>query len=414
MRNTINGMNVVNGDRVMEIGIIKSESQYRDYLKMADGLILVDPSIDSPEGRRLELLAKLIEDYEKEHFPIALPDPIEAILFRMEQDGLRQKDIAPYLGGKNRASEVLGRKRPLTLPMIRSLHENLGIPSELLIRETTPDYDTPEEIDESKVPIDLLIKRGWLDAKLTVSDLLLRLQAPVGSPVRLRNTMTYGAGLRTNQTNVWLWLARVRELGDSQADVHARFKREELTEDLIRYVVRLSKMEKGPRLAKEFLEESGISLIIEPHLPKTHLDGAAMLGRNGTPIIGLSLRHDRVDNFWFTLAHELVHAWKHLDRESRQTIVDENIDKQVNEDDVEREANALAGEILIPTHVWRRSDVYFDPNASTIRTLARELDISPAIVAGRVRYEQKNYARFSKLVGSRQVRKLFPEIVWNG
>lgn len=396
----------------MEIGIIKTESQYRDYLKSVDRLILSDPCADSVEGRRLELLAKLIEDYEKEHYPIALPDPVEAILFRMEQEGLRQKDIAPYLGGKNRASEVLSRKRPLTLPMIRSLHDNLGIPSELLIRESAAGYDTKEEVDESKVPLDLLIKRGWLDAKLSVTDLIARLQAPVGAPVRLRNTTTYGAGLRKNRTNVWLWLARIRELGDAQTHVHSRFRREELSEELIRYVTRLSKMEKGPRLAREFLEECGISLIIEPHLPKTHLDGAAMIGRNGSPIIGLSLRHDRLDNFWFTLTHELVHAWRHLDHVSRRTIADENIDKQGNEDEVEREANTFAGEILIPASVWRRSDAFTDPSASAINRLASELNISSAIVAGKVRYEQKNYARFSRMVGHRQVRKLFPEITW--
>lgn len=80
-----------------------------------------------------ELLAKLIEDYEKERFKFHKPEPVEAIVFRMEQRGLRQKDIAALLGGKNRASEVLAKKRPLTLPMIRAIHEKLDIPAEILI-----------------------------------------------------------------------------------------------------------------------------------------------------------------------------------------------------------------------------------------------------------------------------------------
>src|SRR5207237_10752811 len=97
-----------------------------------------DPRI--AEGARLELLAKLVEDYEKEHFKFRKPDPVEAILFRMEQQGLRQTDLAAMVGGKNRASEILSRKRPLTLAMIRALHEKLGIPSELLIREPAAQY----------------------------------------------------------------------------------------------------------------------------------------------------------------------------------------------------------------------------------------------------------------------------------
>lgn len=124
----------------MDIRVIKTKRQYRRYLREVDRLVPLDPDPRTPEGARLELLAKLIEDYEKLHFKFRKPDPVEAILFRMEEQGLRQKDIAEIVGGKNRASEILSRKRPLTLPMIRALHEKLGIPSELLIREPAAEY----------------------------------------------------------------------------------------------------------------------------------------------------------------------------------------------------------------------------------------------------------------------------------
>ena len=124
----------------MEIRIIKTKQQYRRYLEEVDRLVALDPDPRSGEGGRLELLAKLVEDYEKERFRFRKPDPVEAILFRMEQQGLRQKDIAELVGGKNRASEVLSRKRPLTLAMVRALHEKLGIPSELLIQEPGAAY----------------------------------------------------------------------------------------------------------------------------------------------------------------------------------------------------------------------------------------------------------------------------------
>lgn len=124
----------------MELRIIKSEEQHRRYLEEARRLARRDPDPETAAGARLELLAKLIDDYERERFKFRKPDPIEAILFRMEQQGLRQADIAGIVGGKNRASEILSRKRPLTLSMVRALHEKLGIPSELLIREPVAGY----------------------------------------------------------------------------------------------------------------------------------------------------------------------------------------------------------------------------------------------------------------------------------
>lgn len=119
----------------MEPRIIKTDEQYHYFLREVRELSAGDPDPSTAAGARLELLAKLVEDYEKTRILLEKPDPIDAILFRMEQRGLRQKDIADLLGGKNRASEVLARKRPLTLPMIRSLHERLDIPAGLLIRE---------------------------------------------------------------------------------------------------------------------------------------------------------------------------------------------------------------------------------------------------------------------------------------
>ncbi len=396
----------------MEPRIIKTEDQYRRYLKEVEALAMLDPDPESREGGHLELLAKLVEDYEKERFPIAAPDPIDAILFRMEQQGLRQKDIADLLGGKNRASEVLSRKRPLTLLMIRALYDKLSIPPQLLLREPGAAYGSSEEIDEKKIPVDLLVKRGWINSAKEVSALVRQFIAPAGSPVRLRHTLTFGANAKTNHTHVWLWLSRVREVAASRTYLEGKFRREILTRDLLNYIVKLSWMDKGPRSAKEFLEERGIALVIEPHLPFTHLDGAAMLGRNGAPVIGLTLREDRIDNFWFTLIHELVHVWKHLDANNCPTIVDENIEKSRDPEKIEREANDIAGEVLLPHAIWRRSDAFSNPSAKSIQDLASQLQISPAIVAGRIRYERKNYAQFSNLVGYRAVRTQFPEVRW--
>lgn len=125
---------------LMEPRIVKTHEQYLRYLGELERLAARDPDSDSADGGRLELLAKLVEDYEKARFKFRKPGPVEAILFRMEEQGLRQKDIAGILGGKNRASEILSGKRGLTLPMIRALYEKLAIPVELLIREPTAAY----------------------------------------------------------------------------------------------------------------------------------------------------------------------------------------------------------------------------------------------------------------------------------
>jgi len=118
--------------------IIKTVTQYLSYLEEVKQLAAQDPPLGTPEADRLELFARLVEDYEVERFRFGKPDPVEAIRFRMEEQGLRQKDLAPILGGKNRVSEILSGKRPLTLTMVRALNEALKIPAELLIREPAP------------------------------------------------------------------------------------------------------------------------------------------------------------------------------------------------------------------------------------------------------------------------------------
>jgi HTH-type transcriptional regulator / antitoxin HigA len=120
----------------MEIRPIHTKADYKATLKEVSRLMESDPPLGTPEGDRLDVLATLVQAYETKHYPIGLPDPIEAIKFRMEQAGLTAKDLEPMIGQRNRVYEVLNRKRALTLPMIRKLHIGLGIPAENLIGQT--------------------------------------------------------------------------------------------------------------------------------------------------------------------------------------------------------------------------------------------------------------------------------------
>jgi HTH-type transcriptional regulator/antitoxin HigA len=115
----------------MKIKPIKSKRDYDAALKEVQQLWNAEPN--TPDGDNLEILITLIEAYEEKHYPIDPPDPIEAIKFRMEQKGLRKVDLALMMGGKNRVSEVLSGKKPLTLKMIKNLHKEIGIPYESLI-----------------------------------------------------------------------------------------------------------------------------------------------------------------------------------------------------------------------------------------------------------------------------------------
>lgn len=116
----------------MEIRPIRTKADYRRTLKEIERLM--DAAPKSRKGERLDVLVTLVEAYERKHFPLDLPDPVEAIRFRMEQMGLSPKDLEPIIGRRNRVYEVLNRKRPLTMKMAWRLHRELGIPAECLIR----------------------------------------------------------------------------------------------------------------------------------------------------------------------------------------------------------------------------------------------------------------------------------------
>jgi len=130
-----------------QVKVIKNEAEHEQALAALTALMIAEPEKGSPESEQLELLSILIDQYEAKHFPVDLPDPIDAIKFRMEQQGLRNKDLVLLIGSAGKVSEVLSRKRPLSLAMIRRLHKGLGIPAEILIGGI--DTETPKKSDRN-------------------------------------------------------------------------------------------------------------------------------------------------------------------------------------------------------------------------------------------------------------------------
>ncbi|MDF0535023.1 ImmA/IrrE family metallo-endopeptidase [Shewanella sp. A32] len=409
-------------NKPMPLTVIRTAEQYEAYLREVESLLVRELEPGSDESERLEVLTVLIESYEKTNFEIVPVDPIDAIKFRMAEKGLKQVDLAPYFGTKSRVSEVLSGKRPLTVPMIKSLAVGLGIaPQTLLGLDAEPDFSgriTKREMDWSKFPIKEMISKGWIDdikgkVKQGVEEQVKNFIAQLGettASASFKRTLSGDAYSPSSHYKLYAWVARVIQTARAKKPRLGRYNPELLSNEFLREVAQLSWSEFGPLLAVELLEKNGICVVIEPALKGTSVDGAALKDSDGTPIIALSLRQDRLDNFWFTLLHELVHIWKHTDAE--KTFVDDIEHPSDSRDPFEAEANRIARDTLIPRVSWKRSDAYLNPNGATIEKLSRELRIHPAIIAGRLRRDTGKYNQFNELVGRGEVRKHFPSSSW--
>ena len=396
--------------------LIKNKEDYDVALSRIEELM--DAKSGTAEMDELELLTALVEMYEERHFPISPPDPIDAIKFRMEQLGLGQRDMVPFIGTKSKVSEVLNGKRTLTLTMMRSLNKGLGIAAEVLLKEPGANFpDEMHDMEWSRFPVVEMVKRSWIPEVKDIKEKAEEL---------IRSFVTQAGGLESVQTAFFrpggrgrynpkmdryalnAWCIRVLSLARKNP-LKTKYIKGSIKLSTLQEVARLSYFENGPLLAGEYLEKHGIHLIVVPHLPKTYLDGAAILLPDGTPVIGLTLRYDRIDSFWFCLLHELAHVSKHLSASDRIIVDDLDLrGKDVEAEDViEQEADEMTRDGLIPKKVWDRKPIANKATAAEVNILAAKLKIHPAIIAGRIRYEQTNYKLLSRHVGNRQIRKHF-------
>jgi HTH-type transcriptional regulator/antitoxin HigA len=150
-------------------------------------------------------------------------------------------------------------------------------------------------------------------------------------------------------------------------------------------------------------------MVVVPHLPKTYLDGAALKLADGTPVVALTLRYDRVDNFWFCLLHELAHVGRHMENDGDMAFVDDLTLRDVTggQDPKELQADEWAEEALVPRKIWETSVAREHPTPMAVISLANALQIHPAIVAGKIRHERRNYRLLSQFVGTGEVRRQF-------
>lgn len=399
--------------------VIKSDADYEAALAGIDRLLDQELVAGTPEAEEMELLTLLVRQYESSRFPIGIPDPIEAIRFRMEQQNLSQRDLVPFIGSRSKVSEVLSGRRPLTLSMMRGLHSGLGIPARVLLQEREPTDLDESPIQWDRFPLREMVTRGWIEEKILdyraqTEEVLRRFFGQLGSAqvaVALFRQSHYVRSARDmDRYALTAWTARAMILaGRNRPKVE--YKRGSVDRDFMRELARLSFLEEGPLLAQEFLAKHGVAFVVLPHLPRTYLDGAAILAKGETPTVAVTLRYDRIDNFWFCLMHELAHVALHLGGDTAQFFDDLDVDSQG--DRREKDADQLAGEALIPEEDWRRSPASRLRSPEAVQQLANQLRIHPAIVAGRYRHEYRSYRVLNQFVGHGLVRRLFRDVKWS-
>lgn len=384
----------------MKIKPIKNDEDHMAAKEQIKQLLLADSSQSTRDV--IDVLATLIETYERNTIVSKSPSPIEAIRFRMSQSGLTPKELEPFIGKRARVSEVLSGTRKLSIDMIRALHAGLGIPYEALLQKETP--NTLEATDLSQPVIKKLADIGVELSSKNIGQFLMGAFGKSYSPTLNRKTRTQRASGKTDSTALLLWQAVVLSKARQETTI-GDFDENDIDESFLADFAKLSGHPKGPLRAVNELSKKGITLVIVPLLPGTFLDGAIMLMDGVRPVIGLTIRHDRIDNFWFTLLHELSHLAEDLEvlKGANQVIFDElDLD---SDDEIEKRADELAKVSLIsPIHDQTLSNKY--ASTADIRSIGEEEGLHISIVAGRWQREHGNYKKFSKLIERNTVRDM--------
>ena len=267
-----------------------------------------------------------------------------------------------------------------------------------------------DDIVWSRLPYKEMIKRKWFQVPRTgnpiegVKQYFLQAAGPQFATAFHRKKVRCGNA--PNEYALLAWQARVLELAH-RMEGHSLNTEFELDDRWLPKLTRLTKRKDGPKRASDLLAENGIALVIERHLPGSYLDGAAMLSNSGRPVVGLTQRYDRLDNFWFVLLHELGHVFLHMFDGLKCDFFDE---ESANEtDSIEAEADQFALAALIPENLWDRCLSRFALSEESVRIDSNNLGIDPSIIAGRIRKERGDYTILNDLIGQGQVRAQLKE-----
>lgn len=398
------------------VAAAKSRSSDQEWLKQAeiDGLNSQIADIEA-ELAEYDLLKSGQISFSKAY---ALEELPRVLVQARIASNVSQTDLAHKLGMKPQqvqryeATDYMGA----SLSRLIEISKALGVKASgtfegpKLVGGSVFAWGDADDVVWSQLPYKEMIKRKWFDLPRgsnpieRVKEYFLQAAGPQFATAFHRKKMR--SGNVPNEYALIAWQARILERvrRKIQAGGIGEFA---LDDRWLPELVRLTKLKDGPRRARSLLAEKGIVLIVERHLPGSYLDGAAMLGDDGIPVIGLTLRYDRLDNFWFVLLHELGHVFLHLFDGLRFDFFDE--ESGSGGDAIETAADKFALDALIPEESWNQCLSRFALSDEAVRIDAEAIGVDPSIIAGRIRKERGDYTILSGLVGQDQVRSQLEE-----
>jgi len=333
-------------------------------------------------------------------------------------NGLTQSELAEKVGVKMQQiqryeAEKYDSASVKTLLKIAE-HLNININAEVQIKTV----EAPEELNLSNYPFKQMYQRKWFgnfsgsynEAVIDSKNLIEKFFETAGFSNRqyrlTKKSIRAGSTLNAFALNAWYTHVLLKAKAQR---IDIAFEKNIINEGWLRSLAELSMEDNSPAKAAAYLKASGIRFVIEPQLEGTFLDGAALLLEDNSPVVALTLRYDRLDNFWFVLFHELAHIYMHLS-ESMAVIFD---DLDIKIEGIEQEADDFALNALIPDMIWKKSLVRFSPSTETILNQAKTLKVHPALIAGRIRRETGRYYQFSDLIGQGEVKPNFSQELKN-
>ena len=332
--------------------------------------------------------------------------------------GLSQSDLADALGIEPQKvqqyedSEYMGANLAelIEAANILNVHTNGLFETKDAKEGGVISWGSTDDLHWQQFPSKEMIRRGWFDLPRgadpieATKEYFLQAAGPHFTSALHRKKMR--SETMPNGYALLAWQARVLERAKSQIE-EQELPPFELDDRWLPELVALTRRQDGPRRARKLLARKGIVLVTEKHLQGTLLDGAAMLGRSSHPVIGLTLRYDRRDNFWFVLFHELGHVFLHLFGGVHYDFFDDDTSK--SDDKIENEADKFALDTLIPEDQWEQCLSRFALSEEAVRIDAKKINVDASIIAGRIRKEQGNYTILNNFI-KKDVRTQLQEV----
>ena len=388
--------------KTLEIDALKSqirdiEEELLEYEQLKSG------EIPAPDIPTIDELPKVLA---KARIRAGISQNALAIRIKTTPEQVQRFEASNYMGA--------------SLDMLLRVSRIVGIDTDSIVAtlkkasNSTFVWGDVDEIVWSRFPYREMIKRSWVKVQPDENPLTKTQQYFFNVTNRrslaVYNRRTVRRKSAVDEYALLAWQTRVLELAQKRYTHHSA-PEFELNDTWLPELVSLTKSPTGPIDACKFLAKKGITCVIVKHLPGSHLDGATMLYDTNRPIIGLTLRYDRLDNFWFVLLHEIGHIFLHLFNECGQDFFDTESEsyssRDANHSRIEFEADQFALDTLIPSDRWKQCMSRFAITDESVQIDAEDLGIGPSIIAGRIRHERNNYRILNNFVGQGQVRCQF-------